>query len=304
VSATIRAFNVYRHTRHAQYNPVINFKKDGLLDGIDASDDDLAQKGYVSQPIGKQPGKPDPTHGGVQLMKGDKLQGNIRRDATLGFAALRRLAVLEANGTVSIDRTDALRRYILGLALVALTATQESYLRQGCNLVPANEGKFRKFEIIHANGKRVRIFEQQKDVDEFKKQAPDAEEPFVLTPSLIKQFAFLAAKKFGIDPDRDRNKNEIPDREVSFKKELAAKDIKGDKEKLKGEAVSVDPAEKKFKLKSGKGRDQKEIEVATNDSTTFMKGKEESTFVQVVVVDAKLDVDVVNGVAVKVTAKK
>lgn len=273
VSATIRAFNIHRHTRHAQYNPVINFKKEGLLDGIDASDDDLAQKGYVSQPIGKQPGKPDPTHGGVQLMNGEKIQGNIRRDATLGLAALRRLAVLEANGTLSTDRTDALRRYILGLALVALTATQETYLRQGCNLVPANEGKFRTFEIVHSTGTR---------------------EPYQLPHLDAKRYAEAAAKAFGVGKNRD----------VVFDKELAGKDIKGDKEKMKGEVVSLDPAEKKFKLKTGKGKDQKEIEVATNDSTSFMKGKEESAFDQVVVVGAKLDVEIISGVAVKVTGKK
>ncbi|MGO9108695.1 MAG: hypothetical protein ACLP9L_05630, partial [Thermoguttaceae bacterium] len=31
------------------------------------------------------------------------------------------------------NMTEKLRRYILGLALVALTAEQETYLRQGCN---------------------------------------------------------------------------------------------------------------------------------------------------------------------------
>ena len=275
VAATIRAFNVCRHSRHAQYNPVVNFKKEGLLDGIDASDEDRAGHGYVSQPIGKQPDpkKPDPTHGGVQLMKGDGIQGSIRRDATLGLAALRRLAVLEADGTLSTDQTQALRRYILGLALVALLATQETYLRQGCNLVPANEGKSRTFEIVHSTGKR---------------------EPCTLTHGEAKRYAEAAAKVFVVGEDRD----------VVFDKKLAEKDIKGDEEKLKGEVVSLDPAEKKFKLKSGKAKEQKEIDVATNNSTSFMKGKVESDFDQVVVVGAKLDVEVINGVAIKVTGKK
>ena len=273
VSATIRAFNVCRHTRHAQYNPVINFKKEGLLDGVDASDDDLAAKGYVSQPIGKQPGKPDPTHGGVQLMKGEKVQGSIRRDATLGLAALRRLKVLEASGKVSKDRTDALRRYILGLALVALTAEQETYLRQGCNLVPIDEGKSRTFAIVHSTGRR---------------------EPCSLTHDDAKKYAEAAARDFVVGERQD----------VAFHKELAKKDIKGDKDKLKGEVGSLDNAERKFKLKIGKGRDQQEKEVVTNDSTEFLKGKETCTFEQVIVVGAKLDVELDDSIAIKVAAKK
>lgn len=285
VSATIRAFNVYRHSRHAQYNPVINFKKEGLLDGIGASDDDLAAKGYVSQPIGKQPGKPDPTHGGVQLMKGDKIQGSIRRDATLGLAALRRLAVLEANGTLSTDQTQALRRYILGLALTALTATQDTYLRQGCNLVPANEGKSRTFEIVHSTGKR---------------------EPCHLTHDEATQYAEAAAKAFGLNPKRTiKASKEGPDREVPFEQTLAAKDIRGDGQKLKGKVVSLDTAEKKFTLKkAGKKGQQKDIEVATSDSTSFQRGTEESTFDEVVIQGATIDVEVNNGIAVKVIGKK
>lgn len=272
VSATIRAFNIYRHSRHAQYNPVVNFKKEGLLDGIDASDDDLAGHGYVSQPIGKQPDpkKPDPTHGGVQLMKGDKFQSCIRRDATLSLAALRRLSVLGADGTLSTDDTTKLRRYILGLSLVALTATQDTYLRQGCNLVPANEGKTRKFEIVHPTGKR---------------------EPCHLTLEDAKNYAETAARAFGVGKNR----------EVNFDKKLAEKDIKGDKDKLKGEVVSLEPAEKKFKVKTGK---LKEIEVATNDETKFIKGKGvESTFDLVVVLGAKLEVEIKNKVGTKVTSK-
>lgn len=283
VSATIRAFNVHRHSRHAQYNPVINFKKEGLLDGIDASDDDLAARGYVSQPIGKQSGKPDPTHGGVQLMNGDKIQGSIRRDATLGLAALRRLAVLESNGTLSVHETLALRRYILGLTLTTLTATQDTYLRQGCNLVPANGGKSRTFEIVHSTGKR---------------------EPCHVTHDEAKQYAEVTARTFGLDPKRTIGPSEEgPDRDVQFDQALAARDIKGDGEKLKGEVASLDPLEQKFTLKTGKKGQQKEIEVATSDSTTFQRGKEDSTFHEVIVQSAKVEVEVNNGMALKVIGK-
>ena len=248
-----------------------------MLDGIDASDEDLAQKGYVSQPIGKQPGKPDPTHGGVQLMVGEK-KGCIRRDATLGLAALRRLCVLEANGTLSTDRTDALRRYILGLALVALTATQETYLRQGCNLVPADEGKTRTFKIVHSTGKC---------------------DPFMLMHLDAKNFAEVAARAFEVGRKRD----------VDFDKKLAEKDIKGDDagantQKLEGgEVVTIDAQAKKFTLKILMDGNEQQIEVTTNDDTKFKKGRSNKTFTGLVVVGAKLDLEVTNGIAVKVTAK-
>jgi len=286
VSATIRAFNVHRHSRHAQYNPVINFNKEGLLDGIDASDNDLAAKGYVSQPIGKQPGKPDPTHGGVQLMRGDKHQGSIRRDAILGLAALRRLAVLDSDGSLSLEQTLVLRRYILGLALTVLTATQDTYLRQGCNLVPADEGKSKTFEIVHATGRREHCH---------------------LTHVEAKQYAEAAANAFGLNPKRViKSSEDGPDRDVPFEQALAAKDIKGDGEKLSGVVVSIDATERKFTLKGGKkgGKDQpKEIEVATADSTTFHRGKVEVTFDELAI-GAKIDVEVSGGIAVKVKGKK
>ena len=82
---------------------------------------------------------------------------------------------------------------------------------QGCNLVPAEEGKSRKFEIVHATGKR---------------------EPCKLTHDEAKRYAEAAASEFGVGINRD----------VAFDKKLAEKDIKGDEEKLKGEVVSLDPS--------------------------------------------------------------
>ncbi|MGO9108696.1 MAG: hypothetical protein ACLP9L_05635 [Thermoguttaceae bacterium] len=93
-------------------------------------------------------------------------------------------------------------------------------------------------------------------------------------------------------------------RDVAFDKKLAEKDIKGDEEKLKGEVVSVDPVEKKIKLNVGKKNKPMEIEVTTNEATCFLKGKEASLFEEVVVLGDKLDVELANGVAVKITGKK
>ena len=58
--------------------------------------------------------------------------GEIRRDVTLNLPALRALAA-------QTDNTLQLRRYILGLALVSFTAPAETFLREGCHLVPVQE---------------------------------------------------------------------------------------------------------------------------------------------------------------------
>ena len=51
----------------------------------------------------------------------------------LNLVALRALSGANASGTRK------LQRYILGLALVALLAQSERFLREGCLLVPAEE---------------------------------------------------------------------------------------------------------------------------------------------------------------------
>jgi CRISPR-associated protein Csb1 len=299
VSSTIRAFNVHPHTRHAQYNPVIRYKNERLLEGIDATDEELAQKGYVDQPIGRQPDpkKPDPTHGGVQLMRGEKIQGSIRRDTTLSLAALRRLCAADGG-------TKKLRRYMLGLALVAVTAEQETYLRQGCNLVPADAGKGRTFEIVLCCGKRQRVFHDQESAQRFESANPNEPVPFVLSLALLLTYANAAAKDFGIDPGRNVTSNTLPDWEVQFSSELAEKDIKGETRKLTGEVTSHDATKKEFILKVGKKGKQEEMTIVTNDSTAFLKAKGKSTFGEVVAQGAKLDVEVAGSVAINVTAKK
>ena len=112
----------------------IDLAKLDILPGAESKD------GFANALASKAPG-------GVQLAA----NGSIRRDATVSLAALRRLAVLEADGTLAVDRTKALRRYILGLSLVALTAPLDPFLRQGCNLVPDID-KPREFKLVNLDG--------------------------------------------------------------------------------------------------------------------------------------------------------
>lgn len=182
VSSTIRAFKVRRLTRSANYlvQQQVDYARDGIVPEWDdltaAQKKDLSKKGY-------QNALATGTHGGVIA------DGGVRRDATLSLVALRLLAAGPDR-----ERTLALRRYILGLALVALTAPPAVFLRQGCQLVRAGEIDFK---LVYADGRR---------------EAAGVDHESALA------FARLAAAAFGVGNDR----------EVPFEKERAVKDVKGE----------------------------------------------------------------------------
>lgn len=180
VSSTIRAFDVKRLRRSAQFNPATEYISDKLLDETTdkATKDAYAERGFVHVPA-------TGTHGGVIALNG------IRRDATLSLAALRLLSA-----GPDADKTLLLRRYVLGLSLVALTATSSTYLRQGCNLVPDTE-KGREFTLVESDGTRKAL---------------------KLTHADALAFAIDAAKAFGVGESR----------EVEFNTDLAKKDIAGE----------------------------------------------------------------------------
>lgn len=139
LASTIRAFDVKKLTRSAQFNPATSYVDENLLEepADKATKDSYAVRGFIHVPASA-------SHGGVIAT------GGIRRDATLGLAALRLLSA--ASDT---ERTLALRRYILGLSLTALTHHASSYLRQGCMLVPNLERSAeREFVEVFPDGKR------------------------------------------------------------------------------------------------------------------------------------------------------
>ena len=120
VQSVIRAWDIDDLKRSAQYNPPVDYaelevfsedekkKQEGNAKSL------LAQRGFVHVPATGE-------HGGIVV------HGEIRRDTTVNLIALRRLR--GENGT-------ALRRYVLGLALVAATAPLDGFLRQGCLITP------------------------------------------------------------------------------------------------------------------------------------------------------------------------
>ena len=161
VSSTVRAFDVRQLTRGAVYTPPVNYseldvfseKEKEKAEGDKKSP--LAKRGFVHNPASG-------THGGVIAM------GGVRRDATLSLAALQQI---KAGGDA--DKTLALRRYILGLSSVALTANTSAYLRQGCNLV-LDPGKPSEFVEVYRDGRREATDMLHTDALAFAKLAADA----------------------------------------------------------------------------------------------------------------------------------
>lgn len=181
LASTIRAYNVRELRRSAQYNPAVDFAE---LDVFSAEEkakaegdnkNPLAKRGFVHVPA-------TATHGGVIA------DGGIRRDATLGLAAVRLL-----HAGKDAQKTLALRRYILGLALVGFTYNASGYLRQGCLLVLNADQKRELVEVL-STGER---------------------KPFKFTHDDAIKFATEAAKAFGVGQSKT----------VSFDKKKAKDDV-------------------------------------------------------------------------------
>lgn len=220
VASTIRAFDVKELRRFAQFNPATEYVNDKLLEEPTdkATKDAYAERGFIHVPVTKR----ESTHGGVIAT------GGVRRDAILSLAALRLLAV---GGDA--EKTLALRRYILGLSLVAFMSNASTYLRQGCNLVPSE--KPRVFNLVHSDGKR----EAQK-----------------LTKDDALKYATAAAKAFGVEKGK----------EVVFDSKLAVADIKGE-----GDTKSAVKAAAK-KAAAEKAGAEKAAKAAKESATTDTAG--------------------------------
>lgn len=178
ISSTVRAFDVRRLRRSAQYVPALDYVGEGVLDDPTdkAAKDAYSERGFVHVPA-------TGSHGGVVA------KGGIRRDATLSLAALR----LVSAGTDQ-DATRSLRRYLLGLSLVGFTAPVSVYFRQGCSLVlDASRPQARTTEEVYPSGER---------------------KPFSVTHGDARAYAAAVAEAFGVgasrtvDFDRERAKRD------------------------------------------------------------------------------------------------
>ncbi len=162
VASTIRAYDVVKLQRSAQYNPPIDYVGLGLID--DAEDKKVLD---VASELGFRHAPAAGTHGGVIV------RGEIRREAILSLVGLRAIGPKGAAG-------DALRRYVLGLALVAMTYEREHNLRQGCLLI-SDPDKPAVWELVAHDGTR---------------------KPFAPEMRAALAFAQEAAKGFGVGENR------------------------------------------------------------------------------------------------------
>lgn len=194
IQSVIRAWDVDELKRSAQYNPPLDYS---ALDVFDAEDkakaegntkSSLAQRGFVHVPARGQPG-------------GIVARGGVWRDVIINLITLRRLAG---------DRADVLRRYILGLCLVAAAEPLDGFLRVGCLLTkdPTSPGAW---AVVDREGLRT---------------------PVALTPRDALDYAVARAKAFGVAEARA----------VSFDKDAAKADLadtaEGKKASKKTKAVA------------------------------------------------------------------
>jgi len=189
VQAVIRAWDVDPLTRSAQYVPAIDYSKLEVFSEEEKEKSEAnakspqAQRGFVAVPA-------------TGVLGGIVARGPIVRDVTINLVALRRLHAGQD--------ADKLRRYVLGLALVAATEPLDGFLRQGCLLVPkaAQPGHW---EQVARTGERT---------------------PVALTNEVARRLARQWALDFGVGSDRT----------VKFGKELAKADLAEKEGKGKGKA--------------------------------------------------------------------
>ena len=138
LQSVIRAWDVDVIKRSAQYTPPVNYEKMGLYDPNEKKQikDQIAARGFGHVPSVD-------TEGGVVS------RGPIERHITINLIALRRL---RGDG----ENTQSMRRYILGLALVAATEPLDGFLRQGCLLSDDPEQQA-QWKSISRQGERVPV---------------------------------------------------------------------------------------------------------------------------------------------------
>jgi CRISPR-associated protein Csb1 len=188
VQSVIRAYDIEPLRRSAQYNPPVDYAALEVFSDEDKQKAEgntkspLAQRGFVHVPAVD-------THGGILV------RGGLYRDVTVNLVALRQIDGKE-NAT-------ALRRYVLGLALIAATEPQDGFLRQGCLLTP-DPNVPSHWTLVHRSGEREEL------------QIPDG---------AVLGLAKSAASDFVVGEDRTvKFSKEFAKQEVSDKKAVGKAD--------------------------------------------------------------------------------
>jgi len=203
VRSVIRAYGVKKLTRSAQFNTPLHYVDEGLIDeALDKGEGEknpLSQEGFRHSPAAG-------AHGGIQVI------GEIRREVSLNLVALRSLGVkpkTDEKSEQTTERTMQLRRYVLGLALVAVTHRDDQMfnLREGCLLRIAKSSSWRAVPF-EGEGKEIAI--SPTDALEFANSAAKCfdvqrfDKPFVFDNKKAEQW--LKLKK----EDRDKRRRMGP----------------------------------------------------------------------------------------------
>jgi CRISPR-associated protein Csb1 len=185
IQSVIRAWDIDVIHRSAQYNPALEysalevFTEEEKQKAEGKAESPLAQRGFVHVPA-------------TNALGGVVARGVIERSVTINLIALRRL-----DG----EKGTLLRRYILGLALVAGTDPMDAFLRQGCLLVPDTHSDS-QWTVVGRKGDRQAIS---------------------LPSDVALSYAESSAKAFGIATDRT----------IAFDKGRAKQDVKKTDKKSK-----------------------------------------------------------------------
>lgn len=161
VQSVIRAEDVDVLRRSAQFNPALEYSALNVFDESERvrqegkASSKLAMRGYVHVPAVDTPG-------------GVIARGPIERRITLNLVQIRNL-----------EKGEDLRRYILGLSLLAATAPMQGFLRAGCLLTPDPNAES-TWELITRDGKREAVNLDEKIIMSF---AEDAASAFTVGPS-------------------------------------------------------------------------------------------------------------------------
>jgi len=143
VRSIIRAWDVDTVSAAAQFNSVSKYLDDAQLAELQkeakAKKVKLSAKGFADAPSTfrkvsttaskymqeYRDGSPNPER---RVLGGVRVNGKIERDVTINLVALRSIHGSNA------EETEALRRYLLALALIVANHDVDNFLREGCNL--------------------------------------------------------------------------------------------------------------------------------------------------------------------------
>ena len=215
VQATIMAEDIDELRRSATFMPEFPYAEIGVIDGIDTAEESKDEAARDGAKDGKDPAS---KMGYRHVPAGDKpggiiAHGAITRTVTVNLVAVRRLA---GNG----ENCAALRRYILGLSLVAAAEPLDGFLRQGCLLTLAG-GTQATWELVKRDGSRTAID---------------------LTPDVALALARQATEDFGGIPNYDVFKFDVKMAQQDIEAGAKGKSGKGGKGGGRGNRSSAPPA--------------------------------------------------------------